>query len=310
MIVFKGITEDNKGINISSIYEKETPVLCKIIDGYSGLCSYATRMVVNPGFTYFFTHFVSIFHRRFEVWNDDETTLYLRVDIQDDMSPNLMFLDIHGRLQNFKYNKPNDYDAALPLYEIFVSNLYDKINTGDVVVDIGGNLGFLSYYAICKGASKVYCFEPSKECVETIKDNFDFPNLVIEESAVTRHNGGVMFYYNTNSSIQSSVYTPELGNGVDCKSTNLMEYIENNNIERINFLKIDCEGSEYEIIETLTEDYLSNNVDKMCVEFHFNNDGRLLPMLEKIKRCGFRVESDGGGDTIEGELGVFYAFKS
>jgi hypothetical protein len=88
-----------------------------------------------------------------------------------------------------------------------------------------------------------------------------------------------------------------------------MEYIEDNNIERINFLKIDCEGSEYEIIETLSEDYLTNNIDRMCIEFHFNTDDKLTPMLDKIKRCGFRVESEGGGNTIEGELGVFYALK-
>jgi FkbM family methyltransferase len=313
MIIFKGVRGENSGIYISSLYDSEITVLCKIIDGYSGLCSYATHMRLTPGVTYFFDHFVRIFHRRFEVWSEDEKELYLKIDIQSDSSPKVDLYDVYGKLKNFKYDNKKDFDAALPLYEIFINDLYNKshckINTNDVVVDIGGNLGFFSYFALCRDASKVYCFEPSKECVETIKNNFDFSNLIIEESAVTKHNGGVIFYYNENSSIQSSIYTPELGNGIACKSTNLMEYIEDNYIEKINFLKIDCEGSEYEIIDCLSEEYLSNNIDKMCIEFH-HNTGKLDQMLSKIKKCGFNVESEGGSSIIQGELGVFYAWKN
>ena len=313
MIIFKGVTEDNKGINIYSLYENGINVLCKIIDGYSGLCSYATRMTLNPGFVYFFNHFVNVYHRRFEVWNEDETKLYLKIDIVDNLSPNLETLDIHKRLRNFKYSNKKDFDAALPLYEIFCNNLYNKrnciINPDDVVVDIGGHLGFFSYFAICRGASKVYCFEPSEDCVKTIEDNFSSPNLILEKSAVSLLNGEVTFYYNTNSSMQSSIYTTELGNGIICKSTNLNDYIIEKKIQKINFLKIDCEGSEYDIIESLSEEYLSNNIDKICMEYHFNTDGRIYPMLDKLKRCGFQTEAEGGGDVVNSELGIFYAWK-
>ena len=124
------------------------------------------------------------------------------------------------------------------------------------------------------------------------------------------YNGEAVFYYNNESSIQSSLYTPKLGNGVRCKSTNLNDYINSKKIPRINYLKIDCEGSEYEIIESLSEDYLKNNIDNMCIEYHFNTDNRLSIMLDKIKRCGFNVESEGGSNIINGELGVFYAWKN
>ena len=314
MIIFRGMTEDNKGVQFISLYEENIPVLCKIIDGYKGLCSYATEFDVNPGYRYFFSHFVNIFHRRFEVWSSDETILYLRIDVQDDSAINLQNLDKYNRLKNVKYTNKKDQNTALPLYEIFCNNLYVKshckINPNDVVVDIGANVGFFSYFAICNGASKVYCFEPSKESVKTIKDNFYFPNLIVEEAAVSKHNGGVMFYYNELNSIGSGMFSPEIGNGVICKSINLNEYIIENDIEKINYLKIDCEGAEYEIIEDLSEEYLRNNIDNICIEFHFNTDDRLNTMLEKLKRCGFNVESEGGSEIIQGELGVFYAWKS
>jgi FkbM family methyltransferase len=313
MIIFNGITENNKGINISSIYENEITVLAKIIDGYTGLCSYATPMKLYPGVNYFFTHFVNVYHRRFEVWNEDETKLYLKLDVRDNASPNLEILDKFNKLKNFKYDNQKDYDAALPLYEIFCNNLYNKehceINPGDVVVDIGGHLGFFSYFAICKGADKVYCFEPSKDCVRTIQNNFRFSNLILEELAVTLFNGEITFYYNPYSSMQSSIYTPNIGNRIICKSVNLNDYIIKNNIQKINFLKIDCEGAEYEIIESLSEEYIANNIEKICIEYHFNINNKIYSMLEKLKRCGLQIQDQGGGEVINSELGVFYAWK-
>jgi FkbM family methyltransferase len=313
MIIFNGITENNKGINISSIYENEINILAKIIDGYSGLCSYATPMKLHPDVNYFFTHFVNVYHRRFEVWSEDGTKLYLKLDIRDNTSPNLEVLDKFNRLKNFKYDNQKDYDAALPLYEIFCNNLYNRdhceINPGDVVVDIGGHLGFFSYFAICKGADKVYCFEPSKDCIKAIQDNFIFSNLILENLAVTSTTGEVIFYYNTKSSMQSSIYTPELSNGIICKSTNLNDYIIKNNIPKINYLKIDCEGSEYDIIKSLSEEYLSNNINKICIEYHFNTNGKIYPMIEKLKRCGFQIQSQESGEVINSELGIFYAWK-
>jgi len=306
MIIFKGVRQDNKGIEISSLYENEIKVLAKIIDGYSGLCSYATPITLHPGSNYFFAHFVDVYHRRFEVWDLEEETLYLRIDIQDDGSPNLETLDKFKCLKDFKYENKKDRDPALPLYEIFCQNLYAKpnlIKPGDVVFDIGGNVGFFSYYAICKGADKVYCFEPSKEAMDTIKQNFNFPNLILEESAVTSTNGTVEFYLNEESSIQSGLYNTK-GNKTICKSVNLNDYITQNNIEKIDYLKIDCEGSEYDVVESLSDEYLSNHISNMCIEYHFNTNGKIHPMLDKLKRCGFQLS-----EVANTELGVFYAWK-
>jgi hypothetical protein len=51
---------------------------------------------------------------------------------------------------------------------------------------------------------------------------------------------------------------------ITCKSINLNNYIKNNNIEKIDYLKIDCEGAEYEILENLPK----KCAKQLSVEYH------------------------------------------
>ena len=96
---------------------------------------------------------------------------------------------------------------------------------------------------------------------------------------------------------------------ITCKSINLNNYIKNNNIEKIDYLKIDCEGAEYEIIESLDEQYLTNNIDKICLEYHLNKNGEINTILNKLKKCGFNVNFEYGDYQINDELGIIYARK-
>jgi FkbM family methyltransferase len=313
MIFFKGTTEDGKGINFQPL--ESMTVVVKIIDGYTGLCSYWSEIFVSGGYQYFFSHPVGIRHRRFEVWDEKEETVYLKIDLLDPSSKDLREVDVFGSLKDLKYYNESDRDPALPLYEIFCTEIYDRgqeccVKDGDVVFDIGGNLGLFSYYSICKGADKVYCFEPSPTSYSCIEENFNFPNLFIEESAVSSTHGEISFYLNPNNSINSSANIRNEGcEEITCKSINLFTYIRENNIPKIDYLKLDCEGAEYEIIDSIGEDYLSNSIRNICLEYHLNKDGRILPMIDKLKKCGFEIEFEHSSDQINNEIGIFYAYK-
>ena len=311
MIVFDKFIENQKGIQFSSLESQE--IIIKIIDGYTGLCSYQEKMNVIPNIIYYCFHPVEVYHRRFEIWDNKLKTMYLKIDTTSNESINLKDLDTYNILKDYKYNNPQDKNSGLSLYEIFVTKIYDKffkVNEGDVVVDIGGNLGLFSYYALCKGAKQVYCFEPSPQCCDCMNENFNFPNLIIEEAAVGINNGEITFNIDTESSINSSAfYTSENSQTINCKSINLNNYIKTNNIEKIDYLKIDCEGAEYEIIESLDEQYLSNNINKICLEYHLNKNGEVNIILDKLKKCGFNINFEYEDHQINDELGIFYAYK-
>lgn len=313
MIIFKESIENNRGIKFESL--EDIQVVVKIIDGYTGLCSYSGEMDLNEGVTYFFSHPIGIRHRRFEIWDMNERTLYLKIDFADESSINLQNLDKFGLLKNLIYENKKDREPALPLYEIFCTQIYDRgekcqIKEDDIVFDIGGNIGLFSYYSICRGAKEVHCFEPSPLSYSTINENFKFHNLYTENKAVTSYTGQIEFFDNANSSINSSAYIEGEGSiKIVCECISLQDYIIANNISRIDYLKIDCEGAEYDIIESLDEKFLSESIRNMCIEYHLNYDGKIYKMIEKIERCGFIVEFEYNQEQINSEIGIFYAYK-
>jgi FkbM family methyltransferase len=198
------------------------------------------------------------------------------------------------------------------LYDIFLNKCYDDINChvneGDIVFDIGANLGLFSYYSILKGAKKVYAFEPGESQSNAIKDNFgSFNNLVVEQKAVSSETGILRFSKHKNKSILSGFFDDESNEDYtisECYSVNLVDYCKENNINKINFLKIDCEGSEYKIFESLTDEFIKN-VDKVAMEYHLNINGRVRYLIERLESNGFIVNVS----NIESEVGNLTAYN-
>ena len=193
-----------------------------------------------------------------------------------------------------------------------MSKCYDNLNCqvkeNDVVFDIGANLGLFSYYSILKGASKVYSFEPGESQSNAIKDNFEsIGNLVVEQKAVSDETGILRFNKHKTKSILSGVFTDSDSDEydiVECRSVNLVDYCKENKIDNINFLKMDCEGYEYKIFESLTDEFI-RKIDKITMEYHLNNDGRVKYLIDRLESNGFNVEVS----DINAEVGNLIAYK-
>ena len=322
MIIFRELTGDRNGVHFSSSFEFEKEIKIDVIDSYTGLVAWSDLMTVYPGGGYFFSYPVRASETLFEISDSKSCESYLKITLQHSNLPSIKNLDIYGKLKNYKYpNKKKDLWAAYPLYDIFLSGCYEKENCrlkeGDVVFDVGANLGIFSYYSLCKGASKVYSFEPGRDQSNSIRENFgEMASIKLEESAVSSVDGDIFFYEHPTKSILSTASLGDIENTPDlsiytkhsCKSINLYSYCMENKIEKIDYLKIDCEGMEYEIIKDLPAEFLKNSVDRICMEYHNNIDGKtpeFHSMIEKIRKCGFEVDL---GPEIY-EVGVIYAWK-
>ena len=162
-------------------------------------------------------------------------------------------------------------------WEIFINGDYEKepscvVEKGDVVLDIGANKGFFTLNALQKGASKVYSVEPVKHSYEQIKKLLnDFPNVEPINKAIGETNGVISMFVDSDASATNCVTTygemfGRESNKVDVESININTLIEQINSD-INYMKIDCEGSEFELFKTITEKNLKG-ISKLVIETH------------------------------------------
>lgn len=157
---------------------------------------------------------------------------------------------------------------------------FDSIDfkDGDVVIDIGGNIGTVSIYLAKKYPFlKIYAFEPVKQNYENFLKNIELNNInkdiiKVFNLAITKDRRDVILtspFYNSGASNIYDNYSNGivLNNDISIKSITFDDIFSNNNILKCKLLKIDCEGAEYEILYSANVENLKN-CEYMRAEFH------------------------------------------
>ena len=142
------------------------------------------------------------------------------------------------------------------IYEVVTTNFFKKtIKEGDIFIDVGANCGALTLVAASMiGKGKIYAFEPNPRVYLRLQKNID-SNPEIEAIVKTFPLGvGVekcqLFLYEDiiypgNSYISSGFSQQKIA--VDLIS--LDDWAEAENLERVDVIKIDVEGMEYEVLK-------------------------------------------------------------
>ena len=172
--------------------------------------------------------------------------------------------------EKFDWGTNSEETASIVGTEIFVDKIYEKfalVKEDDIVVDIGSNVGAFGYSIKDKNVKKIYCIEPSNGLIETLSGNLNGMPLCIINKAISNKNQD-----NVELSNSDNIFS-HIGNSYSTIS--FKKFIEDNNISSIDFLKIDCEGGEYEIFNEENRDYIINNVKNIALEWHFLNENTI-----------------------------------
>lgn len=152
------------------------------------------------------------------------------------------------------------YHKRCIIQEIFQDKLYEKffeVSNNDLVVDVGASVGPFTYSILHKNPRHVYCFEPSIKEFKTLNRN-------LRGYPVTTINKGI-------SNINSIVESVQLFGGEnEMETITFKTFIENYSIDKIDFLKTDCEGGEYDIFNEENVDFIFNNIKKIVGEWHLS----------------------------------------
>jgi FkbM family methyltransferase len=172
--------------------------------------------------------------------------------------------------------------AKIIMREIEQNYDLDEIDfqPGDKVIDIGAHVGIVSIYLAKKHPEiTIYAYEPVPENFERLKRNIEanqVRNITALNYAITADGRDVLLSGDiAGNSGGSSMFATPNGHTRTVKSGTLPTIISTiNGGGRIKLLKIDCEGCEFEILQSAGE--LLRQVDHIRGEFHSNDRLRAM----------------------------------
>ncbi|MGD9763005.1 MAG: FkbM family methyltransferase [Candidatus Binatia bacterium] len=206
---------------------------------------------------------------------------------------------------------------VVPLYkEIFYKDAYrlraDPLSPGATVVDIGANIGmFALYAAVEQRAARVYAFEPFPGSLALLERNAArnrLPAIVPVPLAVAGCAGSRPLHVQGRHGVHSLFGTG--GDGaqqwltVECVT--LADAFARCAIERCDFLKLDCEGAEYEIL-LAAPPHVYARIDRIALEYHdWITDHHHDELVRRFESEGFAVTTR---DHAPSRTGYVFATK-
>jgi FkbM family methyltransferase len=167
---------------------------------------------------------------------------------------------------------------------------YCAIPRDSVVVDIGANVGVFSLFA-ARFARVVYALEPASSNFERlVKNTSRVASIVPLNCACAAHDGRANLDV-SGSPVAFSLKTSSTASTQETIDViSLATLFERSKIERCDFLKLDCEGAEFEIIWE-SDPALLKRIPRIVMEYHDHLSSQYshVEMLEKLKSLGYRA---------------------
>jgi FkbM family methyltransferase len=173
--------------------------------------------------------------------------------------------------------------------EIFINRHYEFKSTNDqpVIIDCGANVGlsvifFKHLYPKCK----ITAFEPDPVLFSYLERNIaslNYENIKLYQKAIWTENGNIDFL--SEGGFSGKISKDKLNSKtVSVQAVRLSDFLQ----EKIDFLKIDVEGVETEILEECA--HLLKNISFIFIEYHstFGENQSLHEILTLLSESGFR----------------------
>lgn len=236
-------------------------------------------------------------------------------------------------------------------WEIFERRRYVRpgfeLRPGDIVVDIGGNIGvFVLWAAPQVPQGWVVSVEPNPVSLRCLNLNIQRNGLgnVTAMHAAAGGDGGTMeliyhpgwemiaynaevaapWFYKQSAAarlvrwIVAGLTNREVPRGpprrILTRLMSLEHIMDDHGIEVVNYLKLDCEGSEFEILRNVSGACWSR-IERAAIEYHeFGRDRRVAELVSILEGNGFVVEVNQSfveklGRPFGASIGAIWAWK-
>jgi FkbM family methyltransferase len=214
------------------------------------------------------------------------------------------------------------FDPLFVNYEQFFTdkiyeNFFNQIDKLETVVDVGANVGLFTELCLQRGSGKVFALEINEKAINTFENVHSKNNQVkLIKEGLSSQEGEIEIFTDPENSLVSSIYsthTAGLSQKSKIKVIGLSDLLKRESIEKIDLIKIDVEGAEYDIFRGVSIEDLSK-INYILMEFH-DNFGNILreDILNKLESAGFEYkiyQDDCIGEAYEyEERGTIFAVK-
>ena len=169
----------------------------------------------------------------------------------------------------------------------FYQHFY-KVKKGDVVIDAGANCGHLSIYfsKLAGNQGKIFAFEPDKFNIlrieENIKLNNDLTSNIKIEDVLLWDEDKLVDFYEAGTVGSSAVWMPDNDKCVKKEAVKIDTWVKKNNINKLDFIKMDIEGAEIEALDGCIETLKNLKPNFAIASYHYVNGEQTYVKLEKF----------------------------
>ena len=186
--------------------------------------------------------------------------------------------------------------------EVYVKNEYEieEFSKDDIVIDIGAHKGYFTKLCLDKGCKNIHSFEPEPRNFKDLANNLkDYKGVQTYNLAVLDKKGEKDFKTTTNWN--TGIHSFYLCNGVPIKvkTVGLDDILVN--FEKVSLIKIDTEGSEFEI---LYNSKLLDRVEKIVGEYHNIQNNHINDLVKFLESKNFEAYKI---SPLNDSSGIFFA---
>lgn len=170
-------------------------------------------------------------------------------------------------------------DIQIISEEIFKNKVYERCYTvqrGDIVMDIGANVGAFTVSILDREPAKVLCLEPSSTLIPTLQANTQSEQVTVLGIGIGSYTAPVRY-----DPAVSNIFAAKPDDTVYL--TKFSGLVEAHHLDHIDMLKVDCEGGEYDIFTTENLRWIKQNVRHVAAEFHLNVTADALEKFKKFR---------------------------
>ena len=210
------------------------------------------------------------------------------------------------------FEAPPGVNPLRVLTPVFHKRVYTprgfEVGADDAVVDVGANIGAFAVYAAQRTRGRVLAIEPHPENAEHLRQNLranHCERAAVAECAVSDAPGTLpLFIGRSGTTHQLTPLGKDAGAGesVDVRVATLPQLLAEHGFDRVDFLKLDCEGAEGVILPGLPGPLMAA-IRTIALEFHDDVSALAHDALAKLlEEKGFRVALDWDGRSANGML--------